>query len=228
MLKNQLVFILIFCTAFWWFQKVFSSSDTVKSLITSQKTLWNRDIYIGTGVAQDPIQYMNEWDNVDITGNYFRWYYYDPIYWFFKLDWSTNKNENVHIKWWSNKCSSWYWYSLRGSAQSETVGKIYFDYNNEYQVYYCLSDNKLHWKAYSPVIWKQDFEWVEFDIFTPITQNSTVTQKSDLFLNDSTVIFYIKSKENLTPIQEENVDEWTLKAFYEWSENIFYIFKTKK
>jgi len=112
--------------------------------------------------------YINDGENSAVIWNYFKWYYFDSLHWYFKLDWSSNKNENVRIVDSTNKCSNSYWYKLAWKAYSENAWYIDFNYNNDTYVYWCRSDKKLHWFAYNKYTWYQNFDWVSIDVITDI------------------------------------------------------------
>ena len=166
--------------------------------------------------------YINNRNNSSIIWNYFEWYYYDSLYWIFKLNWSSDINKNVRIVSWTNKCSSWYWYNLWWKAYSKYAGYIDFSW-----VYYCLSDKKLHWKAYSKFIWYQSFEGIWFEIITKAQANA-ILETNSWFLNDSKDIL---NKEKIKWKQKTNSNAWSFKIW--WDEfkiddtkgSIFYIIK---
>ena len=228
-MKKRKVFVILSILFFSFLQQVFWK-DVLHEVIENQISNWNRPILIGTWATSGSwVEYMNKMWNTDVRGNYFKWYYYDPFYWFFKLDWSNNSEENVRFVGGTGKCITGYWYRLDGAALSQTAGKIYFNYDSNHQVYYCVNTNTLYGKAYSPVIGSQNFEWVSFSLIPSNVQTNPSFSGNTNFVNDSTIIFYVNNqKEKLTPSQEKSVQLWETTYYETWSENIFYIFKPKK
>ncbi len=164
--------------------------------------------------------YWNAWNNSTVIWNYFRWFYYDSVFWYFQLDWSGQKDENVSVVWSTTACWNWYWYKLWGFAYSPYYGFIDFDYSNNIFVYYCVDDSSLHGYAYNENIWFQNFEGIGFEI---IGEVGTVSEdvSDGIFVNDSTKI-------NL-----ENFWDWNIRSYLWWDliqweddkESIFYIIK---
>ncbi len=201
--KNRtLVSILI---AFALTTGVIFAATGVQLLISQQSAtiLWsnNSTISFSTWGVTKHTHYVNEGDNSTIIWNYLQWYYYDSVFWYFSLNWSTNKNENVRIIWTTSKCWTWFWYKLwwkakwiysTGWTDMDSAWYIDFDHNSSTFVYYCENDKKLHWKWYSRWIWYQDFEWIWFEILADWTTTTTFTWATDLFLNDNTNVDIIE------------------------------------
>ncbi len=166
--------------------------------------------------------YVNYRNNSSIINNYFKGYYYDQLYWVFKLDWSSNKNENVRIINWSYRCATWYWYNLWWKAKWLHWWFIDFSW-----VYYCLSDKKLHWKWYSKYFGVQEFDWISFEIITEAEDISVINNK-DFFINDSTRIMdrNIIDWNNSETSNASDFTLWWEKFFIDdTKESIFYIIK---
>lgn len=165
--------------------------------------------------------YVNDKDNSSIIWNYFKWYYFDNVYWFFKLDWSSNSTDNVRILWSTTACSTWYGYKLWWKAYSEKVWFIDFNYSADTYVYYCLDDKKLHWKAYWKYIWTQSFEWIQVDVVVDVVDLVEKVNNTTIFKNDTTQI------EKSTTLSQEEIKTlwWNLIQIDEKSESIFYIIK---
>lgn len=183
--------------------------------------LWSYDSSISfTWSVWNEWYYVNDKDNSAIIWNYFKGYYYDSLFWFFKLDWSSNAGDNVRIIGSTTKCVNWYWYKLWGKAYSQVSWYIDFGYDNNTFVYYCLSDKKLHWTAYWKYIWYQSFDWIQIDVSVDVP--SLVEKvKNDLFRNDTTNI------ENSTILSQDEIKSlwWNLIQIDDTKESIFYIIK---
>ncbi len=171
--------------------------------------------------------YVNRDNDSSIIWNYLRGYYYDNVFWFFKLDWDNNQNNNVHFVASTTKCSTWYGYKLAWFARWVQTSQswewwyiwfINFAYNNNIFVYYCKDDNKLHWHAYSKDLWFQSFEWISFEIITSELKISVPKNTNSFFVNDYSNIFN-ESTETFDSIQG---DVYNMK---QGKESIFYIIK---
>jgi hypothetical protein len=167
-------------------------------------------------------QYVNKENNSSIIGNYLKWYYYDSVYWFFKLDWSNDESKNVRIINSTDKCNG-YWYKLWWYAYSENFWFIDFSYDNNTFVYYCVWEWswwnwKLHWFAYMPNIWFQNFEWIEFDIKPEVTTKAAEIQ-DDSFVNDTTEITKPEFENDIEAIN------WNAQYLNDRKWSIFYIIK---
>lgn len=150
------------------------------------------------------------WDNSTVLWNHFEGFYYNSVFWFFELDWSGDKNDNVRIVSSTDKCWTWYGYKIGWYAYSEYSGLIDFDYNNDVFVYYCENDQWLHWYAYLEHIWFQSFEWIKFAVIPAIAVNPNNTW-TWLFVNDVSDINQLKWK-YIDNLEDTN-------------ESIFYIIK---
>lgn len=182
--------------------------------------------------------YVNRDNDSTIIGNYLRWYYYDTTYWFFKLDWSNNPNRNVRFVASVNLCGEWYGYKLSWYAkwvQTEHnnwwsyIWFINFEYNTDIFVYYCESDKKLHWYAYSRDLWFQNFEWIWFEIRSELLLTEDLpsiinnNNKNSLYVNDFSSI-NIEEDLNVPYLSWQYV-QWDLFDLQKWKESIFYIIK---
>jgi hypothetical protein len=132
-------------------------------------------------------QYWNAWDNSTVIGNFFTGYYYDSVFWFFQLDWSWNKNQNMNVVWSTTACDTWYWYKIGWYAYSPYYGFMDFDYNNNIFVYYCVDDQSFSGYAYNETIGFQNFEGIWFGIIPNIT-TLAVNTSTWIFVNDTTSI----------------------------------------
>ncbi len=197
------------------------AADYFSSSIGSQISsgVWSNNSNVSTIAWEEP-GYWNSWDNSTIIWNYFRGYYYDSVFWFFKLDWSTDNWENVSIVWSTTACGSSYGYKLWWYAYSEYFWFIDFDYNNNIFVYYCEWDKTLHGHAYSKTLWFQNFEWIGFEIVSSVS-TLAVTTSTGIFVNDTTDI-------NLPNFWDGNINSsvWSdLIQIEDEKESIFYIIK---
>lgn len=168
--------------------------------------------------------YVNSWNNSAIIWDYFKGYYYDSIFWYFKLDWSNEKNDNVRIIGSTDKCSTWYGYKFWGKAKSNNAWFIDFNYSNDKFVYYCLDDEKLYWEAYWKYIWIQKFDWIDVKIVDPDTIDQTIGNTN--FVNDITNI--TDTNPPVTWIDSNKWFEniwWDTYQFDDTDESIFYIIK---
>jgi len=168
--------------------------------------------------------YINKWNNSTIIGNYFEWYYYDSMFWLFKLDWSSDLTQNVRIIWSTTQCPDSYWYKIGWYAYSEDFGFIDFDYSSAIYVYYCEWDQKLYWYTYNDAIGFQNFDWIGFDV-VPNVDTSPVLTSSGIFVNDSTTIEQIQIYTWSTSNVDYNAIWWDLNEFDTTKESIFYIIK---
>lgn len=168
--------------------------------------------------------YVNKDNDSTIIWNYLKWYYYDDIYWFFKLDWDDTWNDNVKIIASTTKCQDWYWYKFSWFAawidtwNWRDIWFIDFDYSNDIYVYYCENDKKLHWYAYSDDLWFQNFEWISLEVLN--NQGVLILEKTDdtFFTNNFTDILS-------TSINNSDSLQWDIYDKENWKESIFYIIK---
>ncbi len=193
-------------------------------LITPQYSTWlwsNNSVISFTWTTNNEWYYVNDDNNSSIIWNYFQWYYYDNLFWFFKLDWSTNPDDNVKIESSTSLCWTWYWYRFSWEAYSEISGYIDFNYNSTTFVYYCLDDWELHWTAYWKYIWFQDFEWIAILIVPDVISLIEKVNNDWLFQNDTSDI------EKSTTITSEEIETvwWDLIQIDPKKESIFYIIK---
>ena len=217
--KNLFLLNLIIVVFFLW--SVYAANKVSENITVQTSS--------GTGSSNSQITflsgaYVNTWNNSTVIGNYLSGYYYDSIYWFFQLDWdSSNIDNNVHVSWSTDKCSSWYGYKIWGYAYSEDFWFIDFSYDESIYVYYCLSDNLLHWYAYSEIIGFQNFEDIWFEISTQSDIVSDPNQgTNNWFTNDDT---NINNNPSLNyPLNPNKI--WTdIFEFKDTDESIFYIIK---
>ena len=210
-------------TVFWAF---------TSTLITPQTSteVWSNNNEISfTWSSWNQGYYVNEWDDSAIIGNYFEGYYYDSLYWFFRLDWSSNKSENVRIIWSTTACATWYWYKLGWKAYSENAWYIDFNYNSSTFVYFCASDGKLHGTAYSEYIWFQDFEW----IIVWVVSGSVPTNLTEKVENDTVFVNDTSNIDESTTSSPAWTEWWTVIETFGWDfiqfdpkkESVFYIIK---
>jgi hypothetical protein len=167
-------------------------------------------------------QYVNSGDDSTIIGNYFQWYYYDTLYGFFRLDWSTQTSENVRIVDTTSACATWVGYKLWWKAYSQYAGYIDFNHSDDDFVYYCESDGLLHGEAYSQYVWFHRFESIGFEIATAITQAPEVESNTWVFVNDDTTIY--DSLQDPTDPSERTSWEF-IDTFEDSWESLFYIIK---
>lgn len=171
-------------------------------------------------------KYINKDNNSDIIWDFLSGYYYNTLFGFFKLDWSTDKQKNVRIIGSTSKCWQWYWYKFSWYAKSDTAGLIDFDYNENTFVYYCLKDKKLYWKAYSHTIWYQIFDGISLEILPNFNSQIINTNSDKIFINNTTTIF---SNNIITTNTNKNLNvSWETQSVKYWQEAIFYIWKPKK
>ncbi len=171
--------------------------------------------------------YVNNRDNSAIIWNYFTWFYYDSLFWFFKLDWSPNEYDNVRIIDSTNKCSTWYWYKLWWKAYSEISWYIDFAYDDDTFVYYCLDTGELHGKAYWKYIWYQNFEWIELTIIKEVEDLTVTATATGVFINDVTTVNKSRALEpDLIPTYWWEINIWwNIYQIDTTKESIFYIIK---
>lgn len=221
LLLNALISLLLTIPIVYWADILSESISFQKAEVTGS---YNSEISFSTWSTNFHTSYINAWNNSTIIWNYFTGYYYDSVFWFFQLDWSSNPEKNVRIFSSTDECPTGYWYKLWWKAFSENAWFIDFNYSSDVFVYYCESDSKLHWKAYSKEIGVQNFEWIEFEIITSWDTEAIITN-SDVFSNDNTRInieeVFTWSNSNVS------IDEilWEDLKFDQTEESIFYIVK---
>lgn len=207
------------CT-FFVFWTVFGAYTT--TLIGSQNAsdVWSNNSLISfTWVVSKEWYYVNNKTNSAVINNYFKWYYYDSLYWYFKLDWSANGHENVRVIESTWKCTTWYGYKLWWKAFNEAWWYIDFNYSDSVFVYYCLDTGQLHWRAFSDYIWFQNFDWISLTLVEDITDLTDDVNKNTVFDNDR------------TDINNEWTSVWDFSIWWDNSridsrwESIFYIVK---
>jgi len=220
--QQNIILFLVFIIGIWvWV--AFASFPKIPILDQNPIPLDYSGIEIKHENTSSGAYYVNNRNNSTIIWNYFEWYYYDKLYWIFKLDWSGNKNENVRVINGTNRCLNWYWYNLWWKAKSDNWWYVDFAW-----VYYCLSDSKLHWKWYNTNIWYQDFEWIAFEIITSWNTATIKDEEDDIFINDDNKVGI---KEELQWDDTETSNAWDFKIWWnefyidDKTESIFYIIK---
>lgn len=210
-----IVSFFLFWTVFWSYTSL---------LIVSQQAdnVWSNNSQVSfTWTTDKEWYYVNNKENSAIINNYFEWYYFDNLYWFFKLNWSSDKYKNVRIVDSTWKCSTWYWYKLWWKAYSENGGYIDFNYGLNTFVYYCLDTWTLHWSAYSSYIWYQSFEWISISVVNSITDLTNNVNKKTVFENDSS---HINEPTSSNPTWFTKLG-WDIYQIDVTKESIFYIVK---
>ncbi len=221
LLANALLSLVMTVPVVYWADIV---AENLPFQQASSPWSYNSEILISTWSTSYQTQYINAWNNSTVIWNYFKGYYYDSVFGFFKLDWSPDRWKNVHIWGSTNKCATGYGYRLAWRAYSQNAWYIDFYPTTTTFVYYCESDWKLHWKAYSKAIGFQSFEWIEFAIITQWITD-TETTGTWIFVNDNTTIdiqeVFTGSNSNVS------IDEmlWEDVKFDAQDESIFYIVK---
>ncbi len=173
--------IFLFWTVFWAY-----TSFLIDSQLATKKGSFDSIISFSWTTGRE-WYYVDDEDNSAIINNYFKWYYYDSLFWFFKLDWSSDKNENVKIIDSTDKCETGYWYKLWWKAYGDSAWYIDFNYNDSTFVYYCLDDWELLGTAYWKYIWFQGFDWIKISVVNSI-EDLAQTVSHDIFINDTTKI----------------------------------------
>lgn len=187
----SLLFLFLFCGVFVAFAlDVVDTNFSPQSALSSGSN--NSQVSFSTGAASTgTTSYWNKNNDSDTIGNYLRGYYYDTQFGFFRLDWSADATQNVHIISSTDKCGTGYGYKFGGYAQSDTAGFIKFDSDANNFVYYCESDKKLHGWAYSEHLGFQSFEGITFSILS-LSQNtptlSSGTGGDPFFVNNNSLI----------------------------------------
>ncbi len=167
--------------------------------------------------------YNNKKNNSSIIWNFLSWYYYDSVYWFFKLDWSSDESKNVRIVDSTDKCP-WYWYKLGWYAYSENFWFVDFSYDNNIFVYYCIDNTVsewgyLKWYAYLENIWFQNFDWIKFSIKPEVVNNSALINDENNFVNDNTEITNPEFE------NDSDVINWNIQYLNDTKWSTFYIIK---
>lgn len=214
---------IILISMLWlWFSIVYATWSTKYLSYDKADFVWANGSEIEFSVVPDgnsfATYYTNREDNSSIIWNYFSGYYYDSVYWFFKLDWNSSWNSNnVRIINSTDKCD-WYWYKLGWYAYSENFWFVDFSYNDTYFVYYCVNDKELHWYAYLENIWFQSFEWIWFEIIPEVVSDANIIESDD-FVNDNTEIT------NPNYDNPEQVIHWNIQHIKDTDWSVFYIIK---
>ena len=235
--QNKNIRILLVLWVLWFFINFYHSvfaADSIWYTFSNQSANQNgsNNSLISVGSY---LEYMNRGDNSSIIGNYFRGYYYDSVFGFFKMDWSSNQNQNVRIVSSTSQCSNGYGYKLGGFAYSTIAGFVDFDYNQNIFVYYCVQDEKLYGYAYSSTVGFQNFQGISFDIES-IPSPPAVIAWTGVFTNDTSNIKNptIETQNPITPAPNgqainSNFTPNTIQAnkveFEALRESLFYIIK---
>ncbi len=221
---NAFLFFCLFVGIAWavW-------NDVISDYIPAQQPWfpWSSSSLISFTVEPGELPaaaYINKWNNSTIIWNYFQWYYYDDMFGFFKLDWSSNANDNVRVVSATSKCTSSYGYKLWWYAYSADFWFIDFDHNKDIFVYYCEADKQLYGYGYSKTLWFQNFTWIEFEII-PNVQTIVENTSTWVFVNDSTRIESIQTYTGTTSNFDYNSIWWDINEFDTTKESIFYIIK---
>ncbi len=168
--------------------------------------------------------YVNRGNNSTVIGNYFTGLYYDSVYGFFDLDWSSTPEENVHVVSSTGICPAGYGYKMWGYAYSEDFWLIDFDYNSSTFVYYCEWDFTFKWYAYSDTLGLQSFEGIGFTIIPSITLTGNTTG-TGVFVNDVTTIDDIVTFTGSSSNYDYNKIWGDIVELEATEESIFYIIK---
>ena len=220
------IFVLIFSSGFW-IGVIFAAF--LETPIINQTASWtgsfDSKISIQYENTSSGAYYVNQWNNSSEIWNSFKWYYYDSVYWYFKLDWSNDNEENVRITDSTNKCTTGYWYKLDWKAKWWYAGFIDFWYDNTTFVYYCLDDNKMYWRAFGKYIWYQDFEWIELEILPDVKTLVEYVAEDTIFINDTSAVDDITKPTWRTSNAWYNKLWWNTFNIYDTKESIFYIIK---
>lgn len=213
---------LLLCFFVWIASAV--GNDFISQYIPTQTTseLWSNNSLIS--FTSSDAAYINKWNNSTIVWNYFKGFYYDNTFGFFRLDWSENPTQNVSIISGTAACVTSYGYKLGWYAYSEYYGFIDFDYSDDVFVYYCEWDKQLRGYWYSATLGFQNFEWIWFEIIPNV---STLTQDiwTQIFVNDTTNIESIQIYTWETSNFDYNSIGWDINEFDTTKESIFYIIK---
>ena len=177
--------------------------DTIWDYIKTQTSTW-------TWTNQNKITfskhkttyYINKDDDNILIWDMLRWYYYDNIYWYFRLDWSQNSSDNVHIT--NETVSNWActeWYKFSWKAYSKYMWYINFNYSSSIFVYYCKTDNKIYWDTYSTNLWKQNLDWIKINlrekqIIDNIEQKVEIQDDNQYIEDDNTIDWTNKNWNN--------------------------------
>lgn len=234
------IILLTFIITFWTWITYWI--DSIWDYIKTQIATWSWSNSNTTTISRwaKTTYYINKDNNNNYLGDYLRWFYYDNIYWYFRLDWSSDLTESVHFEnWpivinypWNSICNNWY--KLWWKAYSKYVWFINFNFDASTFVYYCKDDNSLHWHTNSISLWRQSFEWIQFrtiktNEIQKIEDNSTFKNNSNLIKDKDT---YDTSNNNFDnnesiwwwdkfEIERTEIIEWRWK----YNESIFWIIK---
>ena len=205
--------IIIFFIIFFGFVSLVYATDIIQDYIKTQtvSSTWTNNNHITVSRIKTTY-YINVDEDTILTNDQLRWFYYDNIFWYFRLDWSDDLNKNVHI---SSSSSQVIWscskaWKFAWKAYSKYVWFIDFQYNSSHFVYYCEDDNKLYWKAYSKNLGSQVFDWIHIRqvIKTPVQEINDIPD----FSNEDNEI-----KENTIDTTIKNYKDWNI-WWWDWYE----------
>jgi len=227
-LKISLFIIITFFSIIW----ITYAIDVIWDYIKTQISTWtwtnsNKIIFSNKKTTY----YINKDDDNILIWDQLRWYYYDNIYWYFRLDWSQDLARNVYINdwpyniWWCNEAYSFTW-----SAYSKYMWYIDFYYDSNNFVYYCNDDDKkiIYWTGYTELLWKQIFDWIKINIrkkqiINDITEK-VITQDDNNYIENTGSIQsnYNWNNNNIWGGDKYEIENSTINKL-EW--NVFWIIK---
>ncbi len=201
--KKINIVIISFFILFFYFD-VFALWNKI-SEFTSRKVGSNSNfITFSKGIGSF---YVNKDNDNSIKWDYFKWYYFDDVFWYFKFDWSSENDKNVHFGEYTLKCNWNKWYMLEWYSYNKNFWLIKFDNSSNNPVCYSLNDKMLYWYSYSENIWFQSFKWIKIDIW----KEEVIKQKT----KNSIYIEWIT-----------NIDWYSSDIIYKWyNTNIKYMLK---
>lgn len=208
--------------------------DVIWDYIKTQQAIWtwtnNNKI---TFSRIKTTYYINKDNDNNLTWDQLRWFYYDNIYWYFRLDWSDDLDKNVHISsnspititWKCNKAWKFSW-----KAYSKYVWYINFNYDSNYYVYYCEDDWKLYWYAYDDNLGSQPMNEIKININN---QNQEIQNIDDInnYTQDNRVIKENTIDSTIRNYRDYNIGGWDwyeIENTSSWNvinDNIFWIVK---
>ena len=176
--------------------------------------------------------YINKDDDDILTWDQLRWYYYDNIYWYFRLDWSQDTSKNVYINSWpTNIWSCNEAYSFTWSAYSKYMWYMKFYYDSNNFVYYCKDDKTVYWTWYTQNLWKEIFDWIKINIKEKqVIDNITEkveNQDDNNYIEDNNSIKnnYNWNNNNIWGWDKYKIENTKVGDFNKTWENVFWIIK---
>lgn len=235
--KNIISSISIFFWAIliWIFSLVsVYAIDIIGDYIKTQNSTWtwtnNNKI---TFSKHRTTYYINKDDDNNFIWDELRWYYYDNIYWFFRLDWSTDISKNVHIDSWPSHiwtCTEAYKFNWK--AYSKYMWYIDFNYNSTYFVYFCKDDYKIYWNTYSDNLWKQNLDWIKIEIkqkqvINKIEDKQNIQDDNNYIENNNSIDSTDKNWNNnsIWGWDKYEIENSTIKDSNDLDESVFWIIK---